>query len=400
MRRLLALLMLFAACARDDASETPAFHADGYPERLSDWRLLSANGRALSLDPAARPYDLATPLFSDYALKLRTVTLPDGEAATYDPDDAFDFPVGTILSKTFYYPTTSNASTGAVTYGPEPLVENGAMSLKGVRLIETRLLVHRAGGWVAIPYVWNEAQTDADLRRTGEVVNLTLHRVDGRAENFAYIVPNQNQCAGCHATDGTTRALHPIGLKARHLNKMSSFDEGLNQLDQWVSLGMVTGAPTLREAAKGAAPQDEEALHPQKTLSPVAKDDDAAIPRNASWTDESERLDARARAYLDVNCSHCHSDVGPADTSGLDLRPSVPFGPAFGACKSPIAAGGGSGGRLYDIVPGEPDESIFVYRMETTKPGHMMPELGRSLTHEEGVALIAEWISEMDGGCG
>jgi hypothetical protein len=30
----------------------------------------------------------------------------------------------------------------------------------------------------------------------------------------------------------------------------------------------------------------------------------------------------------------------------------------------------------------------------------MMPELGRSLTHEEGVALIAEWIREMEGECG
>jgi len=374
MRRFAALawLALLAACAREAPATTPVFHAEGYPERLSEWGLMAAANGALTLSKGATPYDLATPLFSDYALKLRTVTLPKGAPATYDPDAVFDFPVGTILSKTFYYPTAGREWTGAVSYGAETTAANGVLPLAGLRLIETRLLVHRAEGWVAIPYVWNEEQSDAVIRRTGEVKKLTLHRPDGRAEPFAYVVPNQNQCAGCHATNNTTRKLSPIGLKARHLNKPSTFAAGVNQLDHWILSGMLSGAPS----------------------------DGSPTPKNAAWTDESQSLDARARAYLDANCSHCHSDVGPADTSGLDLRPKTPFGPSYGACKSPIASGGGSGGRLYDIVPGKPDESIFVYRMETREPGKMMPELGRSVTHEEGVALIADWIKEMEGECG
>ena len=109
-------------------------------------------------------------------------------------------------------------------------------------------------------------------------------------------------------------------------------------------------------------------------------------------------LDARARAYLDINCSHCHNPSGPADTSGLNLEPDA-AGPALGTCKAPIAAGGGSGGRPYGIVPGKPEESITVFRMETTDPGKMMPELGRAVSHEEGVALITAWIAQMQGEC-
>ncbi len=372
MRRALAAgLIALAACGRDAGPAAPVFHAEGYPERLSDWGLMAAENGVLTLSAGAVPYDVATPLFSDYALKLRTVTIPAGEAATYREDEAFDFPVGTIISKTFYYPRAGPERSGEVTYGPEPAAANGAMPLEGVRLIETRLLARRAEGWVAIPYVWNAEQTDATLARIGAVKPMTLHRPDRRTEDFAYLVPGETQCAGCHATDSTTRALRPIGLKARHLNKDSSFNEGFNQLDRWVAAGMLTGVPG-----------------------------DGDHPRNASWTDETASLDARARAYLDANCSHCHSDVGPADTSGLDLRPDAPMGPRFGWCKTAIAAGGGSGGRPYDIVPGDPDASIFVYRMETTKPGHRMPELGRAVTHEEGVRLIADWIGVMEGGCG
>ncbi|MFN0024902.1 MAG: SO2930 family diheme c-type cytochrome [Parvularculaceae bacterium] len=364
------LFFALASCGRDNAPSPVVFYAEGYPEKLSDWNVLSAGNGVLTLNADAVPYDLATPLFSDYASKLRTITLPAGTSAAYDPENEFALPVGTVISKTFYYPTAGAQWPGAVVDGPAPTVNEGAMPLGGVRLIETRLLVHRAEGWVAIPYVWNEDQSDAALTRIGAVQPMTLHRADGRTEPFAYLVPNQTQCAGCHATNNTTRALAPIGVKARHLNKPSSFQAGFNQLDWWIARGLLTGTPR-----------------------------DAAHPANASWTDETASLDARARAYLDINCSHCHSDVGPADTSGLDLRPGTPMGPAFGWCKSVIAAGGGSGGRPYDIVPGKPEQSIFVYRLETTKPGHMMPELGRAVTHMEGVKLIADWIAALEGDC-
>jgi uncharacterized repeat protein (TIGR03806 family) len=356
-----ALLAVFAAaCAREPAA--PVFHAEGYPETLSAWGLFDADGGSLALNARVLPYELVTPLFTDYALKLRTVTLPDGGVAKYNEHGAFEFPVGSIISKTFYYATED----GVAQQGEAPLVAAGALPLEGVRLIETRLLVRRTDGWVAIPYVWNEAQTDATLMRAGAAIPMRLQRTDGRVENFVYLTPDQNQCAGCHATNATTRALSPIGLAARHLNRPSPFGEG-GQLQVLEAHGVLDRAP-------------------------------ADAPANADWRDKAASLDARARAYLDINCSHCHSDVGPADTSGLDLRAGA-AGPALGLCKSPVAAGAGSGGRLFDIAPGEPEQSIFPFRMRSIKPGEMMPELGRALAHEEGAQLIEEWISSLPGRC-
>ena len=360
-----AVCLALAACSNETA---PIFHADENPEHLSAWGMIAAKDGALRLSDGVTAYDLATPLFSDYALKLRTVWTPDGAPAQYDAQEAFDFPVGTVVTKTFYYPVTSNEWTGDVSIGSERSINNSVMALDHLRLIETRVLVRREHGWDALPYVWNEEQTDAVLKRTGAVIAMTLSREDGEMERFSYLVPNANQCAGCHATNATTKEIHPIGLKARHLNRPSSFAEGFNQLDHWLAKGLLAG----------------------EIASPA--------PRNAVWTDEAEPLDARARAYLDVNCSHCHNPNGPADTSGLNLEPDA-SGPALGTCKAPIAAGRGTGGRAYDIVPGRPDLSITVFRMETTDPGAMMPELGRAVTHEEGLNLVREWIAAMDGRC-
>ncbi|MEZ5891688.1 MAG: SO2930 family diheme c-type cytochrome [Parvularculaceae bacterium] len=363
-----AAAALIAGCG-GEKEIAPSSREGETPQTLSEWGMVTARKGAFHLGKGVTPYDLATPLFSDYALKLRTVWTPGGAPATYNPDTVFDFPVGTVITKTFYYPQSGDGWTGDVSIGKERTINNGALALDHLRLVETRVLVRRAEGWEALPYVWNDEQTDATLKRTGAVIPMTLHRNDGRMEPFSYLVPNANQCAACHATNATTKAIQPIGPKARHLNKPSSFEPGFNQLDYWLAVGLLKG-----DIAQPA-------------------------PRNAAWTDESEPLEARARAYLDANCSHCHNPNGAADTSGLNLEPDA-SGPAYGFCKAPIAAGRGTGGRAYDIVPGRPDHSITVFRLESTDPGAMMPELGRAVSHEEGVKLVTEWIAAMDGACG
>ncbi|MBL0967083.1 MAG: hypothetical protein IBJ05_09720, partial [Blastomonas sp.] len=126
----------------------------------------------------------------------------------------------------------------------------------------------------------------------------------------------------------------------------------------------------------------------------------AAAPIAANgpvWNDPSTgSLDQRARAYLMVNCAHCHNPKGSASNSGLFLN----YGAAAdrtttGVYKRPVAAGRGSGGREFAILPGQPDQSIMIHRMASTEPGVAMPEVGRSMVHEEGVALIRAWISSL-----
>ena len=376
-----ALAAGLAAGCRPAPVEPVTFHAEGQPESLSQWHLFDLSEGRLAPNTRVLPYDLNSPLFTDYAHKLRTVWMPEGTSARYAADEAFEFPVGTIISKTFYYPRLDGEPRGSLavlrSQGHEGQQPGGRLDLDAVRLVETRLLVRRETGWVALPYVWNAEQTDARLMRAGDLVPLTLVDAGGAREDAAYQVPDENQCAGCHVSNLQTRQFQPIGLKARHLNRDLAYpgDQGgervANQLTHWQRLGMLDGLPDM-----------------------------ASVPRVANWLDAGETVDARARAYLDINCAHCHSAVGPGNTSGLWLASDVGDPLRLGRCKLPIAAGHGTGDRRYGIVPGKPDESILAYRMASNDPGVMMPELGRSVTHAEGVELIRQWIAEQHGDCG
>ncbi len=332
------------------SAPSPVFHPDTNPKILSDWGILASNGQTLALAQDSFVYELRSPLFSDYALKLRTIHMPKGTSTSLDKDnDRIIFPIGTIITKSFYYP--KGPTEGSVVKSTDkPLIQNGELDISNMEMVETRLLVRRVKGWDALPYVWNANQTEARLARTGDIQKF---KMDGDKE-FAYVVPNVNQCAGCHATNHTTKKIVPIGPRLRHL----------------------TSADNMR-------------------LDSIPD----SFFQNAVWDNEGADLNARARAYLDINCSHCHNQVGPADTSGLHLEPETEIGPYLGICKTPIAAGTGTGNRKHGIVPGKPDDSIFVYRMASTNPAEMMPELGRSLSHDEGVALISDWIKSLDGQC-
>ncbi|WP_421790154.1 SO2930 family diheme c-type cytochrome [Hyphobacterium sp.] len=363
-----ALGLLLAACGAQPP--TPTYHAEGRPALLSEWGMMSVEGGHLTLAEAVEPYDLNSALFTDYAGKLRTIWMPDGTSAEYREGEVWDFPVGTVITKTFYYPVDEARN---MLRGDEGLIvadNPETLDLDRVRLIETRLLIRREAGWVALPYVWNEEESEARLMRAGYSETLTLAEAGGTTQTINYLVPNVNQCAGCHATNNTTRELSPIGPATRHINRDFDYAEGRqNQIAHFIAAGYLDNVL------------------------------DRALPRAAVWNDPDVPLNARARAYLDINCAHCHNPVGPADTSGLHLNIDAPEDPNLGLCKPPIAAGPGSGGLRFGIVPGDPENSIFIYRMDSRQGDIMMPELGRSLIHAEGVDLISDWISGLEGSC-
>jgi uncharacterized repeat protein (TIGR03806 family) len=363
LRSLAALLVcaVLAACSAERPTVT-THSADAYPDRLSAWGLMRVDDGELLLGAGVEPYDLNTALFTDYAQKLRTVWMPEGSAARYHNDETFEFPVGTVISKTFFYPERGGVMQTSFSWPASA----DTLDTRSLRLMETRLLVKQESGWDALPYVWRG--NDAYLKIAGDLQMIDIALADGM-KNFPYIVPSRNQCASCHATNHTTGALLPIGPKARHLNR-PYLNRGENQLQQWQASDRLTDLPELHNVAL-----------------------------NAALSDSSAGLDDRARAYLDINCGHCHNAQGAADTSGLLLDASVQSSRQLGLCKPPIAAGGGTGGRPYSIVPGQPEHSILVYRMQTTDPAAMMPELGRSLAHSEGITLLTNWIASLDGEC-
>lgn len=333
--------------AASTPSLAPSPSTSGPFERLSQYQLFEGDPAAQVPADGVIPYDLNSPLFTDYAEKFRFVKLPAGTHAIYRESGPIAFPVGTVIAKTFAIPVDAR----------EPA--------KGRRLIETRVLKREPDGWVGLPYIWDAAQTEATLDVAGDAVDVKWIHTDGRPRTNNYIIPNANQCKGCHKTG---EDVTPIGPKARHLNRDFAYRQGAeNQLTHWTRIGALVGSPTPDRA-----------------------------PRLAAWDDpKSGTLDERARAWLEINCAHCHNPDGPARNTGLDLMAAQRSPALFGVNKPPVAAGIGSGGRMYDIVPGRPDESILVFRIASTHPGVMMPELGKRLVHDEGVALIREWIAAM-----
>lgn len=358
----LLIAVLLSACGQSDPTNVTFHASDAYPERLSDWGLVSLKEGQLSVSNQALIYDLNTPLFSDYALKLRTLYLPDGTQAEFHPEQTLGLPVGSIISKTFLYPKNASGQLLTTsTWNGDPNAINAA----DFELVETRLLVRQAHGWDALPYVWDGG--DAYLQLTGTIRRFTLAHDSAPQQALNYLVPSKNQCASCHATNHTTGELQPIGMQARHLDRTTDV-YNRNQLEHWTERGWLTNVVS----------------KPQP---------------NAVWGDTTQTLEHQARSYLDINCGHCHNANGAADTSGLLLDYKSHPANAMGVCKPPIAAGRGSGGHLYSIVPGQAEDSILSFRLATNDPGMMMPELGRSLVHQEGLTLINRWIGSLEGQC-
>jgi uncharacterized repeat protein (TIGR03806 family) len=323
VRKFLPLLLLaLTGCSHD----VRPYLEEPYPSKLSAWRLFDARFQP---NQGVVPYDLNTPLFSDYATKDRTVWMPQGTSATYRVEGPFDFPIGTIFSKTFSY--------------------NG-------KRIETRLLFRTLTGWVGLPYVWNDAQTEATLEIAG-----VARAVSWQQREIDYHVPNVNQCKECHERYKT---MLPVGPRAKQLNRG-------DQLARWTRVGYLRGAPPANDA-----------------------------PKLAVWNDPATGdVTARARAYLDANCAHCHQPGSAGNTAGLYLGTDVSDPLRLGVCKTPVSAGIGSGGLRFAVVAGRPEESFLVFRMNSVQPKVMMPELGRTQVHTEGVDLIRQWIATLAGDC-
>ncbi len=336
----MTLALALAACTAETGPRASVILAEKPAEKLSEYGLFATANAGAAPSEGVVPYDLVNALFSDYAAKHRLVYVPKGQGATYDPDTVFDFPVGSVLIKTF-------------AFGPD--MRDPALN---ERFIETRLLIHKAEGWVAYPYIWNAEQTEATYAPVGGRQTIDTISPEGAPLTIDYAVPNRNQCKECHAQGD---ALIPIGPSARNLNHVGP--AGVNQLANWTERGILTGAP----ADAPAAP---------------------AVYGDAPLGD-------RARAWLDINCAHCHKAGGGASNSGLFLAWNETDPTGWGVHKRPTAAGRGAGQHLFVIEPGHPESSIVVHRIESTEPGVLMPELGRTVVDEKGVALIREWIAAM-----
>lgn len=338
MRLLLPALAIFGVAVASTAATAPvdpdsAITATTNPPQLSAFGFF--NGGPDKPSAKLIPYALKTPLFSDYAEKQRFIYLPQGAKLTVDSHGKVGFPVGTALIKSFGYHDASGK----------------------LNVIETRLLLHRQNGWVALPYVWRKDHEEADLRVGGTRISASFKAPNGKDYSISYAVPNKNQCKQCHSSKDE---LMPIGPVLQNMVFKTPADR-----QRLLAKAMLSAAAPLLEVA---------------------------------WDDPKAQLADRAASYLRVNCGHCHSPGGSASNSGLFFDKPMTDPVHYGIGKRPVAAGRGSGDAEFVIDPGHPEQSILIYRMKSTDPGIAMPELGRSTVHEEGVDLLSKWIAAMKAG--
>ena len=316
-------------------------HIEGkFFPKLSDYRFFKDLTNQIPADEVL-PYELQSDLFSDYTHKQRFVYVPPAMKVGHEKNKVFMFPVGSVLIKTFSYQNTMSELTP--------------------QLLETRLLIHSEGGWKAVSYIWNEDQSEAYLSLVGGTIQTSFSDEDGNIRSVRYRAPNKNQCKECHQINAF---LTPIGPKARNMNLSLSYDDKpQNQLAKWHDLGWI--------------------------------DQDIDFMKMINYSSLNEDIEDRARAYLEINCAHCHIPGGAADTTGLYLMLEETNKKSLGFYKKPVAAGKASFNLKYSIVPKKPNQSILLRRMESMDPGIMMPESGRALKHAEGIEIISEWINSL-----
>ncbi|MGS2727706.1 fibronectin type III domain-containing protein [Psychroserpens sp. BH13MA-6] len=289
---------------------------------LSELNLFVGDLANLDPSPYAFNYELSTKLFTDYATKQRLIVLPNGEKLTYNGNGFPLFPDNTLIAKTFFY---NNDDTDLS---------------QGQHIIETRILIKINGSWETGNYKWNDAQTDAVLDTAGAIVPVTWINAQGESQSINYEIPSSTDCTVCHISNGATT---PIGPKLRSLN----FEvNGSNQLQALIDLNLLEGL---------ADPSTVDAL--------------------PNWEDDSVTLDRRARAYMDMNCAHCHISGGFCEEqSNLRLSYETPFGES-------------------NIM--ESSNSILA-RIQNTIPEYGMPYIGTTILHDEGVALMIDYINSLE----
>jgi uncharacterized repeat protein (TIGR03806 family) len=311
------------------------------------------------------PFRPHSELFTDYAKKKRFIWMPSGVQATYVSDDnALDFPVGTVLIKNFYYDDVLPDHTQ--------------------KIIETRLLIKASeeiaedsdtpadSGWKLFTYTWNDEQTEAFLNDGNGLIVPISFVVNGMTKTTDYKVPSAEQCITCHKLNPNSTPFGevkvPLGVKPQNLDY--TFDYGTsqqNQLEKWQATGYLDNSVP------------------------------GSIVSTVDYNDATQPLELRARSYLDANCAHCHRQGAYCDYTNVRFNFSNTDPYLRGICMEAGAPVGGA--YTHIIAKGNWSRSDIGYRISQTSGGEMMPQIGRTLVHEEGVALIQQWIMSMDGQC-
>ena len=349
------LLTILFSCSDDNNSDgdyspipvsTVVVDLEAFPfNTLSEYNFFDGDIKNQQPVIGVIPYKPISTLFTDYAKKKRFVWMPGNVKAVYNGDnDIIDFPVGTMLIKTFYYTNVQ----------PD----------NNTRIIETRLMLKKEDDWHFADYIWNDDQTEATFSLDGLFTNVDFLE-NGVAKSTNYRIPSDVECFTCHKSE--TNSV-PIGVSPQNLNSTYTYDDGSqNQLEKLVAEGYL-----------------------ENNLP-------ATINTVVDWSDTTQPIDLRVRSYLDINCAHCHSELAHCSYRPIRFAFDESENETnIGICVEPDTD---IPGMTHVVAPSQKERSTMYFRMNTTAEEFRMPLLGRSIIHEEAVVLIGEWIDGLTNEC-
>jgi putative heme-binding domain-containing protein len=306
-------------------------------------RLLSKTGLFRSVtaqtpSPGVLPYEIEVEPWADGATARRFIGLPgNSKLGTHRRND---FAYGRIRDFWAFPDNTVFAKTLTLE------------TKSGPRKLETQIL-HRDGeNWRPYNYIWNDAQTDAVLSAgNGEEREFEL-----KLGTLKWRSHSSSECMTCHMS----RAGIVLGFHHQFTDTDTRINgQKANQLTAWSKLRLF----------------EKE-------------------PKPAGFRRLESDLQRHARAYLHVNCAHCHRRGG-GGSAPVELRADVPFERVKLAGVTPNQ--GEFGLRKPDILrPGEPHRSVLLYRIAKSGTGHM-PHLGARTIHPKGLQVVRDWILELGG---
>jgi hypothetical protein len=330
--RVVRLAAALAVATATAAATAASAAAATAPQRLAETGLY-ADFATRTIAGGNLPFSPQYPLWTDGAEKRRWIRIPEGTAIDASDVDAWDFTVGTRVWKEFAF--------------------DG-------RPVETRYMERTTDGtWLYATYQWTKDGADARLAPARGV----------RAAD----------CRACH--EGSPSRV--LGFSALQLSPdrdplaphQTKPEPGSVDLRALVARGLVRNLPSRLLRTPPRVP----------AKSPVER---------------------AALGYLHGNCSGCHNGSGPLADLGMSLQVLLePARDARGRIVSEAVATASaqvarfelqSGHSMVRIAPGAPEASLVARRMASRQEARQMPPLGTHLVDGVAVALVREWIRELD----
>ncbi|MFO0825870.1 MAG: c-type cytochrome [Gemmataceae bacterium] len=257
--------------------------------------------------------------------------------------------------------------------------------------VETQLLHFDGEDWHGYSFAWRDDQSDAELvpadgaEKVFRVANAVTFPLASKPEELGlqqtWTFHSRNQCMQCHnAWSEYTLAFNPRQLNGGFQGRPFAFGGEIKIPNYLIELN--------EQGYIRRVGADDKPL-PVFDTTTAAKE--PRLP--TAFQMQNVRNEDVARAYLHVNCAHCHRFGGGGGQVVLELDYAkqlketgildvVPKQGDFGITDARI------------IKPGEPFKSVLLYRMTKFGRGRM-PHLGSESPDSAGLRLIDNWISHL-----